>query len=405
MKVLYLLHRWPNSNETAAGKRSLGLIRFFQERYQAEVKVCCPADINEVGTELYQLKVSLNAVQPNSDDLKFVLADFSPDVVLYDRFMMEEQFSWKVIELFPNVLQILDTQDLHFLRKARQSAFKNGTKVEDEFYSDIAIRELASILRVDLSLIISQVELTLLKNQFSIPEEVLQFLPLLAECESESVSFEERKDFFFIGNGLHEPNVDAVLHLKKEIWPTIRKALPETELHIIGAYLPEKIKQLHNPKEGFLILGQEANLATIFQKYRLLLAPLRFGAGQKGKLLDALEFGVPSVTTEIGIEGMCEDKNAWAGEVVESTEEFCEQAILLYENQVKWNEAKAKAKFIFVESFSKEKNLSNLEKRLNDLLQNLKEHRRKHFLSSILNHSSVQSYKYLSKWIQLKNEK
>src|SRR5690606_20091869 len=113
--------------------------------------------------------------------------------------------------------------------------------------------EIASMYRCDLSLIISQFEMDLLQNIFQIPANILYYLPFLLDDLvglPTFPSFKERKNFITVGNLLHQPNVDAVVQLNK-IWPSIKKELPEVEIHIYGAYAPKKILQLHSPKQGF----------------------------------------------------------------------------------------------------------------------------------------------------------
>src|SRR5690625_7127154 len=93
-----------------------------------------------------------------------------------------------------------------------------------------------------------------------------------------------------------------------EIWPFIRKHVPDSRFHIIGSYPSQRVLQLHNEREGLLVHGRAGSAQEVVQKAKVLLAPLRFGAGLKGKLLDAMRWGTPTVTTEIGAEGM-----AWKG--------------------------------------------------------------------------------------------
>ncbi|MCH8496401.1 MAG: glycosyltransferase family 4 protein, partial [Balneolales bacterium] len=116
--------------------------------------------------------------------------------------------------------------------------------------------------------------------------------------------FAQRRNFVSIGNFLHDPNTDAVRQLKSTIWPLIRSRLPEAELHIYGAYVNESVLQMHNPREGFIVKGRAEDALETIKNYRVLLAPLRFGAGIKGKLIDAMRTGTPSVTTRIASEGL-----------------------------------------------------------------------------------------------------
>src|SRR5699024_8756338 len=113
-----------------------------------------------------------------------------------------------------------------------------------------------------------------------------------------------------------------VLQLKK-IWREIRKKMPRTELHIYGAYAPQQVLELHCEKEGFIIKGWAENVEEVMKQYRLQLAPIRFGAGLKGKIIDGMRFGVPSITTEIGAEGIGNIE----GLIAKTEEDFIEKTI------------------------------------------------------------------------------
>src|SRR5690606_20303819 len=214
------------------------------------------ASISEKTINLEKRDISVKSIKLNDPSFDDFIKELNPETVVFDRYVTEEQFGWRVSENCPNTLKILDTEDLHFLRKAREEAIKNGQPVsEANLFSETAKRELASILRCDLSLIISEYEMELLQNRFKIASEILYYLPFLVAAVSESTpTFEERQNFLAIGNLLHTPNVDSVLQLKK-FWPEIRQQLPDAELHIYGAYAPQQLLQLHNTKEGFLIRG------------------------------------------------------------------------------------------------------------------------------------------------------
>ena len=209
--------------------------------------------------DLEEYEVDKKSIALNCSSFDAFIKDLNPNIVLFDRFMMEEQFGWRVAENCPNALRLLDTEDLHCLRLARQKAFKENRSFEinDLFVEDVAKREIASILRCDLSLMISEFEMELLESAFKIDKDLLYYLPFLLEpIETNAIkdlpSFEERKDFIFIGNFLHEPNWNAVQYLKETIWPLIKKQLPEAVLNIYGAYPSQKVLQLHKPAEGFI---------------------------------------------------------------------------------------------------------------------------------------------------------
>jgi len=309
ISILILGFVWPEPNSSAAGTRMLQLIALFQKQGW-KVTFASAASDSDFMFDVTSLGIEKVAININDSNFDVFIKALNPNIVLFDRFMVEEQFGWRVAEQCPEALRILDTEDLHCLRLARQKAFHEKRAFETEdLYSDTAKREIASMLRCDLSLIISEVEMDLLQNQFKIDANLLHYLPFLVdEIDEETIKnwlpFEARKDFIFIGNFLHEPNWNTVQYIKESVWPLIRKKLPEASMQIYGAYPSQKVLQLHQPKERFLVLGRAENAAEVVGKARVVLAPIRFGAGAKGKLLEAMQCGAPSVTTIIGAESM-----------------------------------------------------------------------------------------------------
>jgi len=335
------------------------------------------------------------------------LRAINPDWVLFDRFMIEEKFGWRVAEICPSALRILDTEDLHCLRYARQESVKKQIQFQlNTVKNDLAKREIASILRSDVSLIISMFEFQLLKETFKIDEQFLYYLPFLIDTTTtpNPIGFDKRKHFVSIGNFLHEPNKDAVFHLNKHIWPIIRKKLPDAEVHIYGAYLPESVAKLNNSREGFLIKGRAEHAQQVITSAKVLLAPLRFGAGLKGKLLEAMQYGTPSVTTEIGAEGMTKDL-LWNGYIESESGKFADSAVELYLNQEKWAQAQKNGFQLLNLLFDKELFTNKFLIRLMGIFETLQTHREMNFTGSMLMHHQLQSTKYFSRWIEEKNKK
>jgi len=333
----------------------------------------------------------------------------NPTLVLFDRFLTEEQFGWRVAENCPNALRILDTEDLHFLRNARQTAHKNNEELSlDLLMNDITKRELASIYRCDLSLIISKYEMKLLQKTFGVNKSLLQYIPfLLNPIKLKSLSsyptYKERKYFITIGNFKHEPNWNAVLYLKNQIWPLIKKQLPEAKMLVYGAYASEKVFQLHNEKEGFIIKGWAENASEVFKNARVCLAPIQFGAGLKGKLIEAMQYGTPSVTTSIGAEAM-HGKLPWNGFITDDPEKFASNAIELFLNEEIWLNAQQNGIKIINNCFSKEKYGTKLIKKVELLEKNKSKHRLQNFIGALLMHHTLKSTKYMAKWIEVKNK-
>ena len=404
MKILFLGLVWPEPTSSAAGWRILHLIKCFSKIGQvffasAASKSIYSANLEELGVE--EKFIFLN--DSSFDEFVFNL---KPDIVVFDRFMVEEQYGWRVAENCPQALRVLDTEDLHFVRLARQDAFKKNTAIN--FYTATAKREIASILRSDMSLIISKTEMELLEKEFNIPKDKLFYLPFQEEVLSEEyilelADFSQRKDFVFIGNFIHEPNWRTVEILKRDIWPKLRKKIPNAELHIYGAYASEKVLQLNNPKERFYIKGRAENARETISKYRILLAPIPFGAGAKGKFVDAMASGTPSVTTTIGAEGMTESQ--WNGFIVDDTVEFIEKSVELYVNEQLWNAKQQIGFALFNSSLADNSYTLELIEKVQDYRLKQEYYRQKNFIGEILLQQQVNATKYMSLWIEEKNKK
>lgn len=404
MKQLVIIGSvWPEPQSTAAGSRMLQLISLFQEQGY-DVTFMCSASQSDYSYDLSQISVRTQSIELNNVSFDLEIAKTNPSIVLFDRFMIEEQYGWRVAEQCPNALRILDTEDLHFLRKARETAYKqNRTFVFEDYISDTFKREMASIYRCDLTILISEYEMQLATEIFKMDASILYYLPFLSEEVNIKVpKFEDRQHFVSIGNFLHEPNWQTVLLLKK-YWSTIKKQLPEAQLLVYGAYVTEKAKQLHDEKEDFLIQGRADNVVTIFQNTRVLLAPIPYGAGLKGKLFEAMQHGLPSVTTAMGAEGM-HGNLEWSGAIATHESDFINHAIQLYTEENHWKTAQKKGYEIIEKRFKTSLFAADFMNKVYYLQENLNTHRNKNFLGQIVQHQSLQSTKYMSKWIESKNK-
>jgi glycosyltransferase involved in cell wall biosynthesis len=409
-KTLIIGAVWVEPSSSAAGSRMLQLIELFlKQEYAITFATTTQKTVNAF--DLKSIGVDEVAIELNSSSFDDFVKELNPTIVIFDRFMIEEQFGWRVTDNCPNAIRVLDTEDLHSLRNIRQEAVKKGNDflLDDLLNSDIAKREIAAIYRCDLSLIISAFEMSLLQNTFKIDSSLLIHLPFLLEPISTKTQqvwkpFEERKHFVTIGNFLHAPNVDAVLYLKKHIWTRIRKLLPNAEMHVYGAYPTQQILQLHNKKDGFLVKGFAENAEEVVSNAKVVLAPVRFGAGIKGKLSEAMLCGTPSVTTQIGAEGMHADL-PWNGFVTDDFNEFVVRAVTLYSDAFLWKESQENGIEIINKLYNKEKLSPFFISRIEALKLNLKQHRTQNFIGGLLQHQTLRSTKYMSKWIEEKNNK
>jgi len=389
----------PEPASTAAGHRMMQLIQLFSEN---NYRITFLTASNNVE---FSEKIEIQKIEINNESFDEKIRELGPDVVLFDRYVTEEQFGWRVSENCPNAMKIIDTEDLHFLREARRKAFVEKRIVEKkDFINDVFVREIASILRCDLSLIISEFEHDLLIIDFKINPNLLFYIPFLTEnFEKSKIPFEDRRNFVSIGNFLHEPNWQTVLKLK-QIWKSIRKRIPEVELHIYGAYTSQKVLELHNEKDGFLVKGRADSVEDIFNRAKVLLAPIPFGAGLKGKLWESMKSGLPNVTSSIGAESMHRDL-PWNGFIEDSDEVFADKAIELYQDEKLWNKAQENGYLILNSVFRKDLFSNSFINKVSELMENLNNHRTENYLGKILQHHQLNSTKYMSRWIEEKNKK
>jgi len=402
-RVLIIGFVWPEPKSSAAGNRMMQLIELFKDN-NCQITFASTAQNLEFSENLPALGISIKNIELNSSTFDDFIKELQPGIVVFDRFMVEEQFGWRVSESCPTALKILNTEDLHSLRQARQLAVKEKREflLEDLFALDITKREIASILRCDLSLMVSEFEMELLRNLFKVDEKVLFHLPIFADRLRDLPSYEERNDFIFIGNFLHEPNWDCVKYLSKTIWPLLHAKLPDAKMMIYGAYPSQKVLELHQPKSNFYIMGRAADAFDVVKKSKIVLAPIRFGAGIKGKLLEAMQCGTPSVTSSMAAEAMNGDLN-WNGFIEDDANDFVKAAVSLYQDKKIWQQCQENGFTILEQRYTKSIFESDFSTRITFLINSLAEHRKTNFMGALLQHQTLSATKYMSKWIEEKN--
>jgi len=364
------------------------------------------------------------AVKPNDPAFDLLVREFAPDVVVFDRFMLEEQFGWRVAEHAPNALRVLDTIDLHFLRRVRAEWLgkSEGVSVSDEKLTQLyhsldgietedCLRELASIYRSDLTLILSSFEMQLLVARFGIQSDRLLELGFSYPTPDRAKwpQADTKKNFVSIGNFRHLPNRDSAFWLAKVLWPKIRAELTaagttDAELHLYGAYPPKEIMALDDPKKGLRVFGQAEDSISTLANYKVLLAPLRFGAGIKGKIADAWAAGTPVVTTPIGAEGMTLSTGDFTGMVADTEAEFVRDSVELYQHAEISNLFRESGAAALEELYDPEMIREKVLQATALTPEGLALHRRKSIVSRILLADTQGRTKYLSKWIEEKNK-
>jgi GT2 family glycosyltransferase len=220
------------------------------------------------------------------------------DLVVLTRARIADRFLPLVRAHAPQAKVVFNTVDLHYLREEREAAHARSALLSLKA-KDTRARELRAVRESDATIVLSEVEREVLARE--VPAARVRVLPLLRTIPGRSAPIEGRRGVIFVGGFKHRPNVDAVEHLVSEIWPHVRASGAALTLHVVGSAMPDSLRAL---AAGDVVMhGHVPDLAPLFASVRLSVAPLRFGAGLKGKIADSLGHGVPCVTTSIGVEG------------------------------------------------------------------------------------------------------
>ncbi len=428
-RVLMLAPVWPERTTTAAGLRTWSLAELFVSE-GCDITFVSPArDARGARRDLEAAGARTAQFQPNDSAFDAFVGDLDPSVAVFDRFTLEEMFGWRVRRAAPECLRVLDTQDLHFLRRSRQqrveAALERGGEPDPRLWDNRSVeaealllnmtdehltREMASILRSDLTLLVSPFEQALLSRRFQLRADKTELAPFFYESSDGTTrGFNQRRPHFVtIGNFRHAPNVDSVRWLRSVVWPRVRDQLSapsEHELHVYGAFAPADIVALSCPSEGFVVRGAARDQYETLSRYRCMLAPLRFGAGIKGKIADAWCVGTPVVTTPIGAEGMHpEDWNSSAssfgGAVDATVDGMAAAAARLVEDETQWSSASARGVLCVREMFDAGRGRARVVGAIEAALDRQAESRRENWMQAMLFDDFHRSVEYKSRYIE-----
>ena len=232
----------------------------------------------------------------------------------------------------PSAKVIFNTVDLHFLRLERQYQLESSEKlkIESQRMKDM---ELGLMKQADITTVISTYEYDYLK---SIDSQLNIFHLPFSRSVTEFVNpFDKRSGVLFVGGFNHPPNLDAILYFHKEIWPLVKKKLPDAVLHIVGSNMPEVVKNLASA--DIITHGFVKDLIELIQSVRVNVVPLRYGAGIKGKLGGAMCAGLPSISTKIGGEGMGLKSGENGVYMASDASTFASNLVNIYINEKIWN--------------------------------------------------------------------
>jgi GT2 family glycosyltransferase/glycosyltransferase involved in cell wall biosynthesis len=236
-----------------------------------------------------------------------------------------------VREFAPKSHLIFDTVDLHFLREKRAAAI-TGQRDNRERAREKRQIEFDLIQETDQTWVVSPVEREVILS--SHPHSSVEVVSNIVELPGSVTPFAERRDILFIGSFQHPPNTDGVLFFSREILPLVQERIPDLRFYIIGDKAPPEVVALSS--ERVILTGYQPDVSIYFNTVTLSVAPLRYGAGVKGKINQSLAFGVPVVATSVAAEGM-DILNREEGLIADTPETFAAAVIELYRSESLWN--------------------------------------------------------------------
>ncbi|MBA3962025.1 MAG: glycosyltransferase [Chthoniobacterales bacterium] len=270
------------------------------------------------------------------------------DVVILSRCDFARKHVPDVRRYAPLSYLIFDTVDLHFLRIDREALLTRDAGIEQEARRKEEM-ELALVDQCDETWLVSEVEAELLRQKR--PAKKFSIVSNIVDVPGSATPFSLRRDFLFIGSFQHPPNIDAVIWFTREIYPQVRQSLPGVRFYIIGDKAPPDVIALAD--ENIILTGLQPDVSLYFNSVRLSVAPLRFGAGVKGKINQSMAYGVPVVATSLAVEGMGLTDRTDAL-IADDPQTFAEALIEVYETEELWGRLSAHGTRVARERYSPE---------------------------------------------------
>ncbi|ABQ27330.1 glycosyltransferase [Geotalea uraniireducens] len=321
--------------------------------------------LNELGCKITFMAAELQPREPYVTELRAIGIEVICEMVDMEKYLRENGPSYDIVilsEPYPafdyislirayavNSTVIYDTVDVHWLRIERAAAVTGDTKLlkEAEYIKKL---ELLNIKASDIVLTVTKDEKNYLHKLDS--NLKIEVIPNIHEINNYEIKpFQSRNDLMFIGHFLHQPNVDAVKYFVKEILPLIKTQIPTIKFYIVGTNPTREVLNLRS--DDVNVTGYVKDIAPYFENCRVFVAPLRFGAGMKGKIGQSMMYGLPVVTTTIGAEGMGLDdgRNVL---IADNPENFAEAVLSLYSNEKLWTEISVSSMKHIDQNYSRE---------------------------------------------------
>ena len=282
------------------------------------------------------------------------------DLVVVSRADVGEKHIDNVRRFAPQATILYDTVDLHFLREQREAKVKRdpvlARKAEKRREQELRIAK-----RTDRTLVVSPAEKEILENHC--PQLNVHVIPNIHQISPSGKPFYQRKDILFLGGFNHPPNADAVNYFVDEIFPVVREKIAGVKLYVVGNSPPSSIRDLAG--DDIFVTGYVPDVSNYLNSAKVSIAPLRYGAGVKGKVTLSMSYGLPVVATSVGVEGT-ELINGVSALIADRPQEFADAIERLYLDENMWKTLSENSRCLVAKHFSFEAVSKNVEKLLNE---------------------------------------
>ncbi len=334
--ILVADHCIPTPDQDSGSVRITEILKLFvHQGYRVTFAPAIQYHDNAYEHTLQQMGVN---VLPASQDRERFLKELGEELVM--AFLSRPNPAAGYIDFIrrhcPNAKILYDTVDLHHIRLKRQATVEEDESVHREARHMFFV-ELACSNKTDATIVVSEEERAVLTS-YGIDKPIF-VIPNIHTVDLNSPGFADREGLLFVGNYNHPPNVDAALWLANEIMPRVWKKNPRVTLTLVGSNCPSKVRQLSAERPQINVVGWVQDLHELHSTHRFSVAPLRFGAGVKGKIGDSISRGLPTITTHYGAEGM-KLVDGYDAVIVDSLspEEFASRILGVYDDAEAWQQ-------------------------------------------------------------------
>jgi len=316
--------------------------------------------LQEMGVEIYA--GDANYMYSNGDpfiragfDLTKILSRRKYEYALLSFWYIGDYYAQTIRKYSPGTKIIVDSVDIHFVREMREIEIKKDKLQKSKAIENKKL-ELKTYSEADQVWVITEYDRKVLEDHGI--KKPIQIVPNIHSKIDETKFYEQCSNLLFVGNFWHTPNIDAVMYFQKEVFPKVLKEIPDIKLYIVGNQPPDEIRQMES--ENIIVTGFVQDITPYLRQARISVAPLRYGSGMKGKIGEALSWGLPVVTTTIGAEGM-ELESFEDAIVTDDAAEFAEAIVRIYNDKSLFEKLSKNGKKLVEKKWSYEAVLEKIE--------------------------------------------